>query len=239
MAQSFRDYLLAEFLVERNDGCFFKYKTYLPEYQATYNASLLGAQYVMEVDHALGYSRNEATVASAFRFVCDRQKEEGYWNYSVDLNTGAEKPQVDFHQGFILDCLLRFMEVYGFRKPFIDCYTRGLRFYREQQFMDSGQGIYRWPRKWPVNIHNQAQGILTFSRASVLDQENLVIAKRIADWTVAHMRHPDGHFFYLKYPFFSNKIPYIRWSDAAMAYAFAVYLERADEGIGSREGSLR
>ena len=31
--------------------------------------------------------------------------------------------------------------------------------------------------------------------------------------------------YYLKYPFFTHKIPYIRWSDANMAYALAVYLK--------------
>jgi len=39
-----------------------------------------------------------------------------------------------------------------------------------------------------------------------------------------------GHFYYLKYPLFTNKIPYMRWSDQNMLYALAecVKVKRSD-----------
>jgi uncharacterized protein YyaL (SSP411 family) len=77
-----------------------------------------------------------------------------------------------------------------------------------------------------VNIHNQAQGIITFTRAAEagFGHHYLDFARTIAEWTIRNMQDPDGHFYYHKYRFFTNKIPYIRWSDASMAHALAVYL---------------
>ena len=106
--------------------------------------------------------------------------------------------------------------------------------YIDQTFRDvigqqkpDGQGIYRYPKKYPVNIHNQAQGIITFTRAAAFGfgDHYLDFARTIAEWTIKNMQDLDGHFYYLKYPLFTNKIPYIRWSDAAMAYALSVYLK--------------
>ena len=39
----------------------------------------------------------------------------------------------------------------------------GLEFYKKYQFNDDGVSIWRLPKKWPVDIHNQSQGIITFS----------------------------------------------------------------------------
>ncbi len=121
------------------------------------------------------------------------------------------------------------MELTGFMEPFLSAYNKGIKFYYEKQFLPNGQGLYRYPRKWPVNIHNQAQGIITFTRASRLDEKYYDFARTIAEWTIQNMQDEDGHFYFLKYPLFTNKIPYIRWSDAAMAYALSVFLARGKE----------
>lgn len=232
MAVDFRDYVMSVLLVQNGDAAFVRYKPTTPRNRCCYNASLLGAAFVAEIDRHASQDP-DPVIDACLRFVCKHQKPEGYWNYSLNLETGEEKPQVDFHQGFILDCLLRYMELYGFEESFLSAYERGLAFYRNEQFFPNGQSLYRWPRKWPVNIHNQAQGILTFARASVLDPKHLDFANTIAEWTIRHMQGPDGHFYYLKYPFFTNKIPYIRWNDAAMAYALAVLLQ-VNEGRASK-----
>lgn len=221
MALSFRDFLLERFLVSGGDEVFFRYEPDTPSAFCTYNASLLGALYVMEMDLAEGTEKNRDTVEKCLRFVCSKQQREGYWCYTLNRETGEEKHQVDFHQGFILDCILRYMEVYGFRDPFRRAYERGLRFYRQRQFMDDGRGLYRLPRKWPVNIQNQAQGILTFARAEREYPEYRGFAGKIAGWTIRNMQDPSGYFYYLKYPGFTNKIPYMRWSDSGMAYALS------------------
>jgi len=221
---SVRDFFLNELSINYHGIHFFKYKPITPSHQWCYNASAIAASYVAAASNFFRAPYDKAFTENCLRDVVIQQKESGAWYYSRNLLTGYEKPQIDFHQGFILDALLEYMTLYGFAEPFNSAYRKGLSFYRQKQFLHNGQGIYRYPRKWPVNIHNQAQGIITFMRAAEagFGQHYGDFARTISEWTIRHMQDPDGHFYYLKYPFLTNKIPYIRWSDAAMAYALSV-----------------
>ncbi len=226
---SVKDFFLDKYFIDNRERRFFKYKPHTPPHQWCYNASAIAAGYVVGVGQKFNDDEGVNKAQEAFRSIVNQQKPEGEWWYSLNLHTGYEKPQIDFHQGFILDALLEFMEHAGFEEPFPGSYKKGLEFYHKKQFLPNGQGIYRYPRKWPVNIHNQAQGIITFTRAAKagFGDHYFDFAQTIAEWTIKHMQGPDGHFYFLKYPWFTNKIPYIRWSDAAMAYALAVYLDYA------------
>lgn len=226
------DYFMKHHLVETGDKTFFKYYPDSPVHQITYNASIIAAAYLLEVGHIEKEPIWIETAKKAMAFVVSCQHPEGYWNYRTNLNTGEEKQQIDFHQGFILDALLRFIQLESNNPAVKESYIKGLDFYRHKQFLPNGQGIYRYPRKWPVNIHNQAQGIITFTRAAAagFGEQYYQFARTIAQWTIQNMQDKDGHFYFLKYPLFTNKIPYIRWSDAAMAYALAVLLE-VGEGL--------
>ncbi len=201
-----------------------------------YNASIIAALYVARVSKYYGVNYDEEFIDKTIIDVISRQKPNGAWFYSLNLENGYEKKQVDFHQGFILDALLEFMELNDFSEPYLSSYEKGLEFYRKEQFLPNGQGIYRYPKKYPVNIQNQAQGIITFTRAAAagFGADYLDFARTIAGWTIKNMQHHDGHFYYLKYPFMTNKIPYIRWSDSSMAYALAVYL-KADKNLEFNE----
>ena len=230
---SVRDFLLHEYLIEYKNTIFFKYTPAAPEHKWCYNASTIAAAYCLTVSRYFEIDYDVYSVEKAYRDVITRQKEGGEWWYSLNLNTGYEKPQIDFHQGFILDTLLEYMEYTGYNEPFLNAYKKGLEFYYQKQFLTTGQGIYRYPRKYPVNIHNQAQGIITFTRAAAagFGEHYVDFARTIAEWTIRNMQDPDGYFYYLKYPLFTNKIPYIRWSDAAMVYALAVYLNHTGSSV--------
>ncbi len=85
------------------------------------------------------------------------------------------------------------------------------------------------PLIWPVDIHNQAQGIITFAKLSKIRSEYLNFSKVIASWTIKNMQDKKGYFYYQKWPFFTNKIPYIRWSQSWMMFALATLLQAIDE----------
>ena len=57
----------------------------------------------------------------------------------------------------------------------------------------------------------EGQAMVTFSVFG--DQE---IARRIAEWSIEYMRSPKGYFYYQRHRLFTNRIPYIRWSNAWM-----------------------
>ena len=222
ICRSFAERLLSGY----REFVFFRYTPETPEHRWCYNASAIGAAYITAVSHKFIEEVNRRSIEKALQDVISRQKPDGEWWYSLDLETGYEKQQIDFHQGFILDALLDYMQCTGIEEPYLDSYKKGLDFYFNKQFLPDGRGIYRYPKKYPVNIHNQAQGIVTFTRAAAagFGDHYLDFAQTIAEWTIKNMQDPKGHFYYVKYPFFTNKIPYIRWSDAAMSFALAVYL---------------
>jgi hypothetical protein len=86
--------------------------------------------------------------------------------------------------------------------------------------------MWRIPREWPVDIHNQAQGIITSSRLSHLNPEYLEFAKKIACWTIENMQDKTGYFYFRKNRFYTNKISYMRWSNAWMFLALAELLKK-------------
>lgn len=228
-ALDLRDLFMSRFYCEKEGAAFFRYKSEHPDTHFTLNASTRAARYLMQLSELTGNHDLDNEIRKVIELVVRLQKEDGRWNYTHHFDSGRQKKQVDYHQGFILDDLLLYMETYGRDNGVLQAYEKGLRFYRNKQFLVNGQGRYRYPRTWPANIHNQAQGIVTFANASTLDPAHLDFATVIADWTVRNMYDTENnYFYYLKYPFFKNKIRYARWSDANMLQAMATLVHKPD-----------
>lgn len=96
--------------------------------------------------------------------------------------------------------------------------------YRTAIFSD-GSSYWRWPKKWPVEIHNQAQGIITLLKLNKYYPNSEEFASIIARWTIKNMQAKDGHFYYQNFKYYKNKISYMRWSNAWMFLALAYLLE--------------
>ena len=47
------------------------------------------------------------------------------------------------------------------------------------------------------------------------------MADKIARWALENMQDKKGYFYYQKTKWYTNRIPYIRWSQAWMFYALA------------------
>jgi hypothetical protein len=215
---------IAEFVIndlpqsKDQSGICFSYSTI--EKDCCYNASMLGSElmaYLYQVTNMEEYK--ELAIASA-EFVVDKQKEDGRWNYSINLETGKERTQIDFHQGYVIDSLGYIMKyIPSTIDKFERAFLNGLKYY-ESQFLENGQCLYRVPHKWPVDIHNQAQGIITFTRWAEEKENYLDKAHRIADYTIRHLYSKTGGFFYYKkYPWVTIKTPFIRWGQAWMLLA--------------------
>lgn len=164
------------------------------------------------------------------RYVLENQRPNGAWYYGYDED-GKLMNLIDFHQGFLLDGLFEYVRATNDQKT-MGAVSKGLEYYRKEQFLDDGRARWRGAQMYPIDIHNQAQGIITFSNLSGLSDDNLRFAETIARWTITNMQDPDGHFHYLKYRLFSNKIPYMRWSQAWMMYALTnLLLKNRDMAI--------
>ncbi|MBN1183889.1 MAG: hypothetical protein JXB49_16470 [Bacteroidales bacterium] len=187
-----------------------------------YNASLLAAEILAKTDFINNTAEYTSLVNKAVDFVLSKQMPDGRWNYSYNTDNGTEREQIDFHQGFILVSLDQINSLMGFvRTDIKEAVKKGLSYYRNKQFFDSGQALWRIPYKWPVDIHNQSQGIITFTRLQKYGADYISFAQKVAEWTIENMLSDNGYFYYRKNLLCTNKIPYMRWSQAWMMLALA------------------
>ena len=207
-------------VIREGDGICFSYTPVMRD--CCYNASMLGAELLAGVSALTGDTRLRELATQAVDFVVERQQEDGHWNYSVDLESGEERRQIDFHQGFVLDSLHACITSLDLRDTrYTDALTRGAAFYRRRQFNVNGRSKWRLPRDWPADIHHQAQGILTFGTLNHLDPQYLSFAKQIAKWTIEHMQDKQGFFYYRKGRVLTNRISYMRWGQSWMLLSLA------------------
>lgn len=180
-----------------------------------YNASLLAGELYAKlyfITKDPDYKEKAMEIAD---FVVHHQHVNGSWYYSIDIESGNERKQIDFHQGYVISSLneiVKYCELTD--RKYTNAIDKGLNYYKTQQFLASGQSLWRIPKKWPVDIHNQSQGII-----SLLDLNDKEFAEKIANWTISNMQASDGHFYYKKYPAHSIKTSYMRWSQAWMFLA--------------------
>ncbi len=183
-----------------------------------YNASLLGA----EVLAYLGQTNIQyAQLAKdCVQFVLKHQQPNGSWMYSIDEKTGRERSQIDFHQGFVLESLYNIQQHLNLKEVALNsAIAKGMQYYTTQQFDAQGAAHYRVPKHYPVDIHNQAQGIITHCLLCKLDASYAAKALQILNYTVQYMYNPQGYFYYRKHQWFTNKNNYMRWNNAWMLWA--------------------
>jgi hypothetical protein len=103
---------------------------------------------------------------------------------------------------------------------------KGINFYLEKQF-HGGRSFWRWPKEWPIDIHHQAQGIITFSKYYKITREEKFNRKalEILDFTLNNFKKKNNSYSYQKWPIFSNKIEYMRWSNCWMLLAMSEYID--------------
>lgn len=224
LLRSASDFILKDLPVTEDDSglCF----SYTPvKKDICFNASLLAIEILARTYYFTKERSLLENIKKGINFVISKQKDDGRWNYSIDPKTGKEREQVDFHQGYVLESLDEIRRLADLKIDEIDrAIIKGAEFYRREQFFDDGRSKWRIPKEWPVDIHNQAQGIITFTKLSYLNSEYLLFAKKIAEWTIDNMQDKSGYFYFRKGRFMTNKISYMRWSNAWMLLALTELL---------------
>ena len=224
MLISSSDFILKDIpcTVDKNGICF----SYTPaERDLCYNSSLLAAE-VLAMAHVLTKNTvSRETVISAVNWVISKQKKDGRWNYSQDIISSKEREQVDFHQGYILESIYNIKTLLNIDdEKWEESLKRGMIFYFEKQFTISGSSYWRYPQKYPVEIHNQSQGIITLMKLKEYYPDALQLALKIATWTINNMQAKDGHFYYQNFRYYKHKISYMRWSNVWMFVALSFLL---------------
>ena len=189
--------------------------------EMVYNATMKGARILT---HAYTISGNESFIRDAKKtvhFVINHQNEDGSWFYSFG---DARKWTDNFHTAYVLECLKAYCDVTA-DKEVCNHLAGGLRYYVDNFFAGSG-GIAKYYNDaiYPLDSTAIAQSILTLTHFDQIE-----LASKVMNWTVQNMQSSEGYIYYLKKRFLTNKISYMRWSNAWMFAAFSSLLLVADE----------
>ena len=120
-----------------------------------------------------------------------------------------------FHTGYNLVALKDVYEAFGdeWVKESMD---RGLEYYRENLFEPGGIAKYYHDRMYPLDPHSTALGIITMVKLRPGDPDAVALAESLLEWADRHMRSPQGYYFYQKHRWWTNRISYMRWTQAWM-----------------------
>ena len=187
--------------------------SYLAHVQSSiHNANMLGAGLLARTAKHTGNREYLRVARSAMEYSCSRQLTDGSWWY-------AEAPKYhwidNFHTGYNLDSLDVYLKASG-DEEFRECLDRGLAFYKNHFFEDSGRPKYYHTRTYPVDIQCAAQSIDTLAHFSQRDPACRELAEKVAAWTIRNMQDSAGFFYYRQYPLVKARTPMLHWGQATM-----------------------
>jgi hypothetical protein len=174
-----------------------------------------------------GISRYARHATKLVNYVTCRQTDYGAWWYT-DPPEESHIRHDNYHTGFILDALHRYMAASGDHSH-QDRYETGLRFYAERLFNADGSPRWMSDADYPHDIHGAAQGILTFSRHL---QQWPELAQRIAEWSLTNMYDSEGRFYYQGLRWGRKKFTLLRWCNGWMALALSELASGLQENPG-------
>ncbi|MCG3147374.1 MAG: hypothetical protein PCFJNLEI_00813 [Verrucomicrobiae bacterium] len=135
-----------------------------------------------------------------------RQRADGSWWYGEAEN----QHWIDnFHTGYNLVAL----QETGW---FPEAARRGFEYWDKTFWTPEFAPRYYHDREFPYDTHCSAQGILTYLAFGELKKANAV-----AEWAIANMWDDRGFFWYQRGRWFTNRVCYMRWTQAWMYYALA------------------
>ena len=188
-----------------------------------FNASLLAAETLCAVGAATGENELCEWGVRGARYVVNRQRADGSWAYGAD---GYQSWADSFHTAFVLTSINR---VIASSPQCLDEFSaslkRGYEFWRSSFFLADGWPKYFHDRLYPVDTHSAGAAIVALLDLQELDGDAPALARKIALWSIRHLRSEQGFFYYQRRRFYTVRTPYMRWSQAWMLYALARLME--------------
>lgn len=221
MALPIADFILNDLnRLQENDVICFSY-TPIDRY-FVHNANLMGASLLIRLFRYVQGEEIKNMALKALNYSMSHQHDDGSWFY-------AEKESshwIDsFHTGFNLQAIRYFLDE-GFAQEHREAFDRGVRFYAENFFLDDGTPKYYHDRTYPIDIHSPAQALAFFSSQG--GAAHRVLAAKLLQWTSDNVLDKKGWSYFQKHKKWTNKISYLRWSQAWMFHALTSVLMNAE-----------
>jgi hypothetical protein len=223
IANSSADFILEKLYRETEDGlaCI----SYMPlNPSRVHNANLLGAAFLCRVARLARRDALLEPALKAAKYSVARQYADGSWDYG-DSDNPPQRWRDNFHTGFNL-CALRTIIDHSGSRDFEPSLRQGFDYFRRNFFVSDGVPKYFHNRTYPIDIHSSAQSIITLVSCGGGDLESVRLADSVCQWTLRHMRARAGYFHFQIHPLYTNRIPYMRWSQAWMLLALSILLEQ-------------
>ena len=234
MALSASEYILNELYWTEGGTVGFSYP--LPCLRSqVHNANFLAAALLCRV---YAHTRDEKFLLPALRVArcsAGKQHPDGSWPYG---ETPSQQWIDNFHTGYNL-CALQAMGRYAATTEFNVVLRRGFEFYRRHFFRADGSVRYYHDRTYPIDIHCVAQSIITLVTLKDIGPGSLPLAHSVLGWALTHLWDDRGFFYYRVLRSHTNRISYMRWSQAWMLLAMVMLQEASrSEGADRLESRL-
>jgi hypothetical protein len=193
--------------------------SYFPNHNhKVHNANTLGASLLART---YAYTQNEAyrvLAEKAIQYTAGHQRPDSSWYYGEADNLHWVD---NFHTAYVLDSFKYYAEGthdYQFEANQMAGYT----YWKSTFFLPDGTPRYYSYKTKPIDIQCCSQAIDTLVFFHDRDPEGLLLALRIAEWTIQHMQDRTGYFYYRRYSrWLANKTPTLHWGQATMLCALA------------------
>jgi hypothetical protein len=216
LALPIQDFLLRDLHRTRlqDTFCF----SYTPvDTEVVHNANLLGASILARLARYGGDRELVPTALASLRYSLCHQRPDGSWFYA---DTDTQRWIDSFHTGFNLQAI-RYILQAGLAPECRDAYRRGVEFYAHHFFLDDGTPKYYHNRIYPLDIHAPAQAIGFFSGEG---GQYRALTDRVVHWMLQHLYGGRGSFHFRQGRLLTNRISYMRWSQAWAFHALTEYL---------------
>lgn len=188
-----------------------------------HNANLLGAALLIGLCCATGDERLRDYALAALAYSMENQNDDGSWYYS---EWEGYRWIDSFHTGFNLQAIRSILDA-GLAQEHREAYEKGVDFYAKSFFLEDGTPKYYHDRIYPIDVHSPAQAIVFFSREG---HQYRQLTDRVLRWMLEHLYSGKGFFYFRKGRFLTNRIPYMRWSQAWAFHGLTEYLVACEEG---------
>ena len=193
---------------------------YIPgETAFVHNASLWGAAWVGFVANVTNNPTYKALALKVAHQSVKEQGGDGSWVYGARHHHQF----IDgFHTGYNLEAL-HILRTALNTHEFDDAIDRGLAYYKTNFFEQDGTAKYYHNNRYPLDMHSVAQAIFTLLKVGGT-AEDIQLVEKIIQKSIDVLFMPNKkRFVYQKHKNFTNKINYIRWTQAWVYYSFACY----------------
>ena len=226
IARSTCDFIMKDLNRDEDDNslCF----SYTPvDNFHVHNANLFGASVLARVGAITSEDELKKLAIKSITFTMNLQNNDGSFYYWAPPDK-LLKIVDNYHTGFVLESLNVCRRALGQDFKFNAELKKGLDFYAKELFSPAGEAIISTQKKYPINIHSCAQGIITFMELADFDDTHKEISKKVASWTIKNMQDESGYFYHLiNEKGRVDKTPYIRWGQAWMLLALSSLPEEA------------